>query len=344
METVLASISLFSSANGLLLGIIILTRFGSNARALYLGALLVCASSVIGLITLEHQHWVPRRPWVYISEESLSLIYGPLLLLFVCSSINRKLVFRYKALLFLPLMIYLGLVCQRPLIASPDYRPPLGMENIMWLQIAFFVVAVIFYWQWRRQNKHLLLKKHQISIAYILACILIIHLSQIARWLFTDWPPLRDVVPITSTLFFFLFLVYALLHSRSLKDISEMPPEVDKDKTRQLYTTLLEKIAAERPYLDTDLTIQQLATSVDTSVAALRQSLQQWSGQGFYEFINQYRLAEAKKLLRDPDEQRYTIEGIARQCGFASRSAFYKAFKIDTGDSPAEYRRKHLSG
>ncbi|MCZ6898860.1 MAG: AraC family transcriptional regulator [Bacteroidetes bacterium] len=95
----------------------------------------------------------------------------------------------------------------------------------------------------------------------------------------------------------------------------------------------------EKPYLRRELNPAALAALVGCSVAELREAIQYHHGGGFYPFVGRYRLAEAQRLLQHPDEQRYTIEGLALQCGYASRSAFYRAFKEATGMTPAEFRR-----
>ncbi len=341
MNSTVAIISLFGAINGFMLGMITLLRYGrGQLRGWYLGALMVSASLVIVVITLEHQGWVDRRAWVYITEETLSLLYGPLLLSFSIASIGRQ---PPGIWIYAPLLMYLLLGLVSLLFPGNSIHLPLGMENIMWLQIGYFVAAVLMYMHWRTGSSRVRLKMHQISIGYILASLCIIHLAQIARWLFSDVALLRDVVPLTITLCFYLFLVYALLHSRSLKGLSEAPQISDDNQTAEAYQRLLTLMQSDRPYLRTDLDSATLAAMINCSPNQLREVLKNHTDSGFYEFLGQYRLAEAKRLLSDPDEQRYTIEGIARQCGYASRSAFYKAFKADTGNSPADYRRQLLS-
>ena len=56
----------------------------------------------------------------------------------------------------------------------------------------------------------------------------------------------------------------------------------------------------------------------------------------FTEFINEYRVEEAKQLIAI--NANYTIEAIGNQSGFNSKSAFYKAFKTYTGTTPAKFK------
>jgi len=58
----------------------------------------------------------------------------------------------------------------------------------------------------------------------------------------------------------------------------------------------------------------------------------------FYNYINRYRIEESKRLLENIKFDRFSIEGIAKQSGFNSRSSFYAAFKNETGITPSQFQ------
>ncbi len=60
--------------------------------------------------------------------------------------------------------------------------------------------------------------------------------------------------------------------------------------------------------------------------------------QSFFEFIAVYRIREAEKILLDPDQNHLTVEEIAEEVGYISKSAFNKTFKKITGKTPSGYR------
>jgi AraC-like DNA-binding protein len=60
--------------------------------------------------------------------------------------------------------------------------------------------------------------------------------------------------------------------------------------------------------------------------------------QSFFDFIATYRIREAEKILLDPDQNHLTVEEIAEEVGYISKSAFNKTFKRITGKTPSEYR------
>ena len=61
--------------------------------------------------------------------------------------------------------------------------------------------------------------------------------------------------------------------------------------------------------------------------------------QNFFDFINGYRIKEAKRLLVDPKGELLTILAIAEEVGFNSKSSFNTAFKKITGMTPTEYKK-----
>jgi YesN/AraC family two-component response regulator len=58
----------------------------------------------------------------------------------------------------------------------------------------------------------------------------------------------------------------------------------------------------------------------------------------FYDWIAKLRVEEAKKLLTGAKTEHYTIEQIAEEVGYNSKSAFNKAFKKFTGQTPSEFK------
>jgi len=57
----------------------------------------------------------------------------------------------------------------------------------------------------------------------------------------------------------------------------------------------------------------------------------------FFELLADYRVQEAKKILLADKEKKTTIEDLADQVGYNSKSAFNNAFKKITGNTPSEF-------
>jgi AraC-like DNA-binding protein len=97
-------------------------------------------------------------------------------------------------------------------------------------------------------------------------------------------------------------------------------------------------LTAEKLFLESDLTLKELAQRAGITTHQLSEFLNVYYKKNFYDFINHYRIEEAKKFLAGDDGA--TALGICFKAGFNSNSAFYRAFKKETGISPGSYRKK----
>jgi AraC-like DNA-binding protein len=78
---------------------------------------------------------------------------------------------------------------------------------------------------------------------------------------------------------------------------------------------------------------------VKCSVNHLSQAVNSGFGMSFFDFLNSYRIEEAKTMLSQCDPRSQAILDVSFAVGFNSNSAFYAAFKKATGQTPAQYRR-----
>lgn len=103
-------------------------------------------------------------------------------------------------------------------------------------------------------------------------------------------------------------------------------------------------MSENKPYLNSYFNIRDLAKLANTTIHKLSQVINQSFHKNFYELINEYRIKEVERMLKDPSYNNLKIISIAYDCGFNSKSAFYTAFKQYTGVTPTEYRKKlHLN-
>ena len=110
------------------------------------------------------------------------------------------------------------------------------------------------------------------------------------------------------------------------------------------YKCRLEQIMlSQQAYLRPDLTLPKLAEAVNCSVNHLSQVINSGFGMSFFDYLNQYRIGHARKLLAKIDGRNNAILNIAFTVGFNSNSAFYAAFKKCVGQTPAQYRRALLN-
>jgi AraC-like DNA-binding protein len=114
------------------------------------------------------------------------------------------------------------------------------------------------------------------------------------------------------------------------------------DKADLHLQVLLTTMRDKKPYLDNELTLAKLADMLSIPQHHLSQILNEKLNQNFFDFVNGYRIKEAKEILVSPEGELLTILAIAEEVGFNSKSAFNNAFKKVTNTTPSEFKKKHL--
>ncbi|AXT38455.1 AraC family transcriptional regulator [Alteromonas sp. BL110] len=143
-------------------------------------------------------------------------------------------------------------------------------------------------------------------------------------------------------------LVVSLLFYSVTKSHSIIPiPTTDENQNfdeksvyKPVYIERIETIMRkEKPYLLSDITIDELAKKLHVSTKDLSVTLNRHFQMNFYEFINNYRIEEAKTLL--VEDVNKSITDIYFDVGFNSKSVFYTFFNKKEGITPSEFRKRH---
>jgi AraC-like DNA-binding protein len=90
------------------------------------------------------------------------------------------------------------------------------------------------------------------------------------------------------------------------------------------------------------LTLAELAQRLGTHATLLSKVINMGCGQNFNDFVNSYRVAEARRLLANPQFAHYSLVGVALESGFNSKSTFNRVFKKLDGRAPSEVTRLKL--
>lgn len=101
--------------------------------------------------------------------------------------------------------------------------------------------------------------------------------------------------------------------------------------------SLLHYMAEEKPYLDANLSLTDLAQRLHTNPAVLSQVVNVGTKRNFNDFVNEYRVEEFKRQVRNPANAHLSFLGLALDCGFNSKATFNRAFRKFTGLSPKEF-------
>lgn len=105
---------------------------------------------------------------------------------------------------------------------------------------------------------------------------------------------------------------------------------------------LVRYIEMSKAYLNTDLNLEEVSIQTKIPKHHITQVLNDNLRKNFYEFINEYRIKEAVRILRD-DSKKVNLLSLAFDCGFNSKSSFNNYFKKFMRETPSSFRKKMTS-
>jgi AraC-like DNA-binding protein len=111
---------------------------------------------------------------------------------------------------------------------------------------------------------------------------------------------------------------------------------VTLDSQKELLEKLKKTMDEQKPYVKPDFSMPELARLLNTSVHTLSQVINDGLGKSFFEMTAEYRVEEAKLLLKS--QPNIKVEEIAEQVGYNSKSSFNTSFKKIAGKTPSEFR------
>jgi AraC-like DNA-binding protein len=329
-ELIIGIATAFGAFNALFLGIAaLLTRKGYIEINRLLALLWIAISFTIAKVTLFSLFGQNAGQMYYpIYMASLACLMPLTYLYYLQANHNLRIGWRNKILHFLPALFYL--VFSRILYQIIPYPQNKGIYIVLLLQQISYLYIL-----WAKVIQQPNKQSHNIAL-HILSGATVIHIALVIHF-FVGFP-MYILTGITYT-----FVLYMMSYKglgqllQSLQHKKYKTSSLD-DTTIALSIEKLEQVMhAQKLYLNPDLTLPFMANSLGIPLHQLSQILNDKLQLSFPDFINSYRINEAKKLLHQPGDK-MKIAVIAMECGFNSISAFNAAFKKFTGYSPSQYR------
>lgn len=109
------------------------------------------------------------------------------------------------------------------------------------------------------------------------------------------------------------------------------------DDCKQLLEQLTFVMEKEKLFVNPKLKISDLAGKMGVPSYKLSYLFNQHMQCSFYDYINDFRVLEFKRLIEKGEHKAYSINALTEKCGFTSRSTFFRYFKKNTGMTPNEY-------
>ena len=109
------------------------------------------------------------------------------------------------------------------------------------------------------------------------------------------------------------------------------------DDLTPMINSVRDYMEVEKPYLNPDLNLVDLAKKLNMNRAKLSEVINAGFSKNFNDFVNEYRINAFKSALKDGRHQKLSLLGIAHECGFNSKATFNRVFKKFSDSSPTQY-------
>ncbi len=338
-------------------GILIATKKQINVSDRILAAWLLLLANSFLFVGLEYQ--VFEQPLITNSF----LLINPAFYLYIKSLTKRNFTLKWIQLLHLLPFVFFEIIIM-------VFRIPLLTDSLIYneggiLFTVFYVSIAILSWIIYSLLSVIMVHKHRKNLAnefsnidknVSLGWLLFIVVIYISFWVIILAIGIYQYLSNSELLLihnisysFFLFLVYVLgyygLKQRIIFRESVQRPAAKyensvlsvkrKEKLKNALFNLFEK---EQPYINPDFNMDILSQQLGYPKHQITEVLSTEIQQNFFQFVNTYRIEAVKKHLADKNNP-FSIEAIAYECGFNSKSTFYTIFKKFTGKTPAEFRK-----
>lgn len=338
-----------------ILSIFLFTVKSHNKRSNQLFAifLLVTAFDFTGLFLLDRWN---NYPYLNALKIASVLVQMPLFYLYVRSACyaNFKLKIEHAGhvvLFFLFLMIFM--------LAGVSDRSILLFEIVAEIQYYGYIIAVFLtlkrykkvYFQNYSSSDHLQYKwLFQTTVLFVIGNLFVL-IKQF-------YLPLQNhrflaninlVISISALIVICWFVLKALYQPQLFTGIDKdlipskrLPDSAsrtkDTEEHRDEINRLHQHMVHKKPYIDPTLTLQKLASEIEIPEKQLSFLINHQIGKHFFDYINDFRIKEAKVLLSD--QRDLTVLEVLYDVGFNSKSSFYTAFKKHIGLTPTQFRNQ----
>jgi AraC-like DNA-binding protein len=141
-----------------------------------------------------------------------------------------------------------------------------------------------------------------------------------------------------------LFVIWQRHERRIVESMKMSQTDIvhSSSKTNELYGDIYARLVAlfeaDKPYLDSELTINDVVKKIFTNKLYISRAISRFTGKNFCQFVNYYRVSYSIKLFRDNPDLK--VAELANQSGFNSTVSFSMAFRLYMTECPSDWCRK----
>ena len=182
----------------------------------------------------------------------------------------------------------------------------------------------------------------------VITSVMSIIFNFIGRSVFVDSVGLLTIPSFIFSVLMFIIGMEGLMQNHAVAEIEtdeKGAPEiaVKNENSAKLKEKLLELFLKEEVYKNPDLKITDVSEKLSTNRTYISKLINTEFSCTFSEFVNRYRVIEAKKLLQEESSKNYSLDYISEKSGFGSMVNFMRVFREIEGTTPGKYRETILN-
>ena len=303
-----------------------------------LGSAVLLMSVIAALISARLAGLAPASAATEHSINLLGLCAFPMVVMYARYAVNAPIAAAHAAW-WLPAAVYAALIVARS-VAGSGTR--IAFAWLAPIACGYTIAAAMTLWRRRRQRRPVVVPAESVIVF-----VALVNVAQLVRMEFGHIASVRAVVPLVMSLGFAAMAAFAAWRAAAAPAGAAAEPaaryersSLDEISARQVLERINRAFARERMFTRVDLTLAHLAAAVEATPHQVSEALNRYAGTSFTDLVTRHRVDDVKAQLRDPANDRFTIEGIGASAGFGSRSALYAAFKRLEGMTPTRFRQE----
>lgn len=313
-------------------------------------------------------------PFLLGTNIPLPLLHGPFLYLYTATVTNQLKNWKINILHFLPFIISCLSIIDFFMLSNEEKKLVFENQGQGYETITFLIYITVFcsgivYVIWSL----LLLKNHKRNILNQFSYFEKINLAWLRYliygvgivWIFVIYG--NDELLFSIVVLYVIFIGYfginqvgiftskaslsnaVIIASKEIESSSEddiigdnksfkyLKSGLNHEAALEIHDLLTSRMEKEQLYINSELTLVELALTLNVHPNNLSQVINTFEEKNFYDYINSKRVELFLKLATIPENKKYTILSLAYDCGFNSKSSFNKYFKKVTNLTPTEY-------
>ena len=349
---------LLAVALGLFLFVLLLTS--QKKKNLPIAFLILAFSAILFQYVLFWTRYETIFPYLVLLPPFCYYLTGPLLYLYLLKLYKKEISFNY-GLHFLPaaIMIIPNVVLWMKYLGLTESRIVfLKLAQQHWLIAGHMLIYTFLFFRLVYKNTDMNSEFSKVrnrwtrilSGLYFLFVLAYISYYVLVNFSFFNdqWDYMISIMMSLSiyTIGYFIFMQPQIfngeLYSHLFLPIKNKKESFESSLMSELFEKLTQHMEREKPFIDNELRLVHLADQLGFSTHLLSKVINKKAGKNFNQFVNEYRLLEAQRLLSEEDD--YSVKSIYFDVGFNNKATFYNAFKKKFNCTPTQYRNAQTEG